>query len=64
MGAVDAAATEYGVERMVKLLVKDRHLPPPKLLEQLRADTHAFHGEREAADDRTVLVVRQSPDSR
>ena len=64
MEAINAQDVEYGVDRMVDILRDGRTLPLQDMLEKLRQDTIAFHEGIEAADDRSILVVRREPISR
>ena len=64
MEALNAQDEEYGDERIANLLAEHRALPLTELLEKVRSDTELFHGDREPADDRTVLVVRRTANGR
>jgi len=49
---------EYGVERLVEVARRHRHLPAREIGEALFADVEAFTAGVDAQDDRTVMVVR------
>ena len=63
MEATDEAG-DYGEGRLVDLLRTNRAQALDVLLEAVRADTMDFHQGREAADDRTILVVRRTANGR
>lgn len=50
----------YGKERLAEVLGKNRALPAAELLETIVSDVRKFLGDREAADDMSLLVVRRT----
>jgi serine phosphatase RsbU (regulator of sigma subunit) len=51
----------YGVERMGRLLLRGRERPLQQLVEDVFAETTAFHERPRPDDDLTLLLVRRQP---
>jgi sigma-B regulation protein RsbU (phosphoserine phosphatase) len=56
--AADAAAEQFGEERILSTLSAARFLPVSEIVDRLLAEVRAFAGEEAQADDITILVVR------
>ena len=50
---------EFGEERLIALLKKERDQPSPKLIDSIKADVVSFTGAAPAADDITIVLVRR-----
>lgn len=50
---------EFGEERLITLLKKERDQPSAKLIESIKAEVSSFTGGAAAADDITVVVARR-----
>ncbi|MBV8551458.1 MAG: SpoIIE family protein phosphatase [Acidobacteriaceae bacterium] len=50
---------EFGEERLITLLKKERDQPSAKLIDSIRADVSLFAGAAAAADDITIVVARR-----
>jgi sigma-B regulation protein RsbU (phosphoserine phosphatase) len=62
-GVTEAASTpgeEFGEDRLVEILRRQRYLPAPTLLETIVASVQTF-SHREQADDITLVVARCKP---
>ncbi len=60
--AHDLGNCEYGVERFVRLLGRNKHLRPAQLIAACLDDLAAFHTQAPLRDDLTMMVVRRQPD--
>jgi phosphoserine phosphatase RsbU/P len=60
--AVNAAVADYGLQRLIDLIDRDRHLPAVAVCDAIFNDVFAFRGSAAAFDDITVLVTRCEDD--
>ena len=54
----DASGAEYGDRRLRRLLTRDAHLPPDRLLERVLEDLSAFSGDSPQEDDITIVIAK------
>jgi sigma-B regulation protein RsbU (phosphoserine phosphatase) len=59
--AAGGASEEFGVERLIEVVARERRRPAAEIVERLFAAVDAWGGDRPARDDRTVVVVRYPP---
>jgi len=57
--AVDAAGRQFGVERMIERLRRDRDLPAAEIIANLHKAVTEFTGRAAQADDLTAIVIRK-----
>ncbi|MEW5806840.1 MAG: PP2C family protein-serine/threonine phosphatase [Acidobacteriota bacterium] len=55
----NSSGTEYGRERLAKLVDKNQALPPEKLVAICLGDLRTFRGQATAKDDLTIMAIRQ-----
>ena len=58
--AVDDAGEQFGIERIIDLLRRDRNLPAEQMLRNLRQAVEQFVGDKPQADDLTALLIRKA----
>ncbi len=56
--AMNEAGDEFGDERLLASIERNRNGAPQQLLDGLLTDLHAFCGKAQASDDVTIVVVR------
>jgi sigma-B regulation protein RsbU (phosphoserine phosphatase) len=56
--------TEYGIDRLQKLVVTERSRHPQTIIDRVLADVNAFSGTDAPEDDRTIVVVKRTARSR
>jgi serine phosphatase RsbU (regulator of sigma subunit) len=57
--ATDADGEELGIERIARVLVRERQGTAEQILEALRREVEAFTGNVALGDDRTVVVIKR-----
>ena len=57
--AQDAAGEQFGLERMIELLRRDRDLPAARMIENLRQAAGQFQAGQPPLDDLTAVIIRR-----
>jgi sigma-B regulation protein RsbU (phosphoserine phosphatase) len=61
--ARNAADEMFGVERVAGLLMRSAGESAERICERLREELAAFTGDTPASDDRTVILIKRTPDA-
>lgn len=56
--AFDESGREFGSARVIEVIKANRHRPAKELVAEMINAVHAFCGDAEQSDDRTIVVVR------
>lgn len=57
--ATNSAGEQFGIERMMALLTRDRDLPAQQMIHNLHEAVHEFTGQKTHDDDLTAVIVKR-----
>ena len=52
---------QFGEDRLISTIERNRHKPPAEICQSVFADINTFIGKQAAQDDQTMIIARLAP---